>query len=180
MSRAGNYFRTGMSIVNTLAGEKPHSSITDWVEVLSSDRYGELSLDGIPELVDSVNLQGPQGTAEAARAIRKKLKYGNVHRQLRALVILRALTENASKVFQLNWADERLMERLKLMATDVSEPLGGCGVAWAASTRGMWSLGPASPDTAEHRQGRDELRHRQSRGMADAHSRSWTQRSRSA
>jgi len=51
--------------------------------------------------------------------LRKKLKYGNVHRQLRALVILRALTDNAGKGFKLNWADERLMARLKEMAADV-------------------------------------------------------------
>jgi hypothetical protein len=56
---------------------------------------------------------------EASRAIRKKLKYGNVHRQIRALVILRALTENAGKGFQLNWANEMLMDRLKTMANDV-------------------------------------------------------------
>ncbi|KAL1412733.1 hypothetical protein Q8F55_000480 [Vanrija albida] len=118
MSKAGNYLRSGQSYINKLAGEKPHSSITDWVEVLSSDRYDELSLDGIPELVDSVNLQGSQGTTEASRAIRKKLKYGNVHRQLRALVILRSLTENAGKNFQLNWADQRLLDRLREMATD--------------------------------------------------------------
>ena len=57
---------------------------------------------------------------EASRAIRKKLKYGNVHRQLRALVILRALTENASKGFQVNWANVELVGRLKEMAGDVS------------------------------------------------------------
>lgn len=124
MSKAGGYFRTGMSFVDKLAGEKPHSSITDWVEVLSSDRYEELSLDGIPELVESINLQRDVGTTEAARAIRKKLKYGNVHRQLRALVILRALTENAGKGFQHNWADSQILERLETMATDVSG-LGG-------------------------------------------------------
>lgn len=120
MSKYGGYLRNAQSIMNSLSGEKPHSSITDWIEVLSSDRYEEGSLDGIPELVDSVNLQGPQGTAEAARAVRKKLKYGNVHRQIRALVILRALTENAGHGFKLNWADERLMERLRDMAQDVS------------------------------------------------------------
>ena len=120
MSRAGNYFKTAQAIVNQLAGEKPHSSITDWVEVLSSDRYATTSLDGIPELVESVNILGPQGTTEASRAIRKKLKYGNSHRQIRALVILRALTENCGHGFKLNWANEQLMERLKIMATDVS------------------------------------------------------------
>jgi hypothetical protein len=58
-------------------------------------------------------------TKEAARAIRKKLKYGNVHRQIRALVILRALTENGSKGFRVNWANEQLVSRLKEMASDV-------------------------------------------------------------
>ncbi|KIR53498.1 hypothetical protein I315_04091 [Cryptococcus gattii Ru294] len=118
MSKAGSYFKTAMSLVTALEEGKPHSSVTDWIEVLSSDRYEELSLDGISELVDSVNILGPQGTTEASRAIRKKLKYGNVHRQIRALVILRALTENAGKGFQLNWANDQLMERLRLMATD--------------------------------------------------------------
>lgn len=128
MSRAGNYFKTGLAIVNQLAGDKPHSSITDWVEVLSSDRYTTTSLDGIPELVESVNILGPQGTTEASRAIRKKLKYGNSHRQIRALVILRALTENCGHGFRLNWANEQLMERLQIMATDVSR----VGERWAA------------------------------------------------
>ncbi|WRT70251.1 uncharacterized protein IL334_007246 [Kwoniella shivajii] len=118
MSQAGYYIKTAKSIFSSLEEGKPHSSITDWVEVLSSDRYDELSLDGIPELVESVNIQSYQGTTEAARAIRKKLKYGNVHRQLRALVILRALTENAGKGFQLGWANQQLMERLREMAND--------------------------------------------------------------
>ncbi|GFZ48656.1 hypothetical protein JCM24511_06405 [Saitozyma sp. JCM 24511] len=118
MSHAGGYLKSAVSIFNSLEESKPHSSITDWVEVLSSDRYEEMSLDGIPELVESINIQGSRGTQEAARAIRKKLKYGNVHRQLRALVILRALTENAGKGFQLNWADQQILGRLKDMAQD--------------------------------------------------------------
>ncbi|WWC71991.1 uncharacterized protein I206_105950 [Kwoniella pini CBS 10737] len=118
MSNAGGYFKTAKALLSHLEEGKPHSSITDWVEVLSSDRYDELSLDGIPELVESINIQGYQGTTEGTRAIRKKLKYGNVHRQLRALVILRALTENAGKGFQLGWANQQLMDRLKEMAND--------------------------------------------------------------
>ncbi|BEJ17938.1 hypothetical protein CspHIS471_0702150 [Cutaneotrichosporon sp. HIS471] len=118
MSKYGGYMRSAQGIMSALSGEKPHSSITDWIEVLSSDRYEDFSLDGIPELVDSVNLQGSQGTTEAARAIRKKLKYGNTHRQIRALVILRALTENAGHTFKLNWADHQIMERLRDMAAD--------------------------------------------------------------
>ena len=135
MSKAGYYLKSAVAMVQGLDDPKPHSSITDWVEVLSSDRYDELSLDGIPELVDSINLQGSQGTTvsvipadrtcaeeqEAARAIRKKLKYGNVHRQIRALVILRALTDNGSKGFNRNWANEQIVDRLKEMANDVSD-----------------------------------------------------------
>lgn len=62
MSHAGQYIKTATKFFNALEEGKPHSSITDWIEVLSSDRYDELSLDGIPELVESVNIQGHVGT----------------------------------------------------------------------------------------------------------------------
>ena len=58
-----------------------------------------------------------------ARAIRKKLKYGNVHRQIRALVILDALIQNAGQRFQTSFADEPLLERLRVSGTsDLSHP----------------------------------------------------------
>ena len=44
-------------------------------------------MDGILELVESIRIQGLDGVAEASRALRKKLKYGNVHRQIRALSV---------------------------------------------------------------------------------------------
>jgi hypothetical protein len=62
MSHTGAYLKKGLAFINALEEGKPHSSITDWVEVLSSDRYDELSLDGIPELVEAINIQGHQGT----------------------------------------------------------------------------------------------------------------------
>ncbi len=52
-----------------------------------------------PDLVEVIKLQG-SGPTEAARAIRKKLKYGNVHRQIRALVLLDGLIQNAGPRFQ--------------------------------------------------------------------------------
>ncbi|KAG8999652.1 putative actin patch assembly and actin polymerization protein [Tulasnella sp. JGI-2019a] len=113
MSKTGRLF----GAVTGLTYEKPHSSITDWIEILSSDRYTENDLDGIPELVDSINLQ-PEGPTEAARAIRKKLKYGNVPRQIRALTILKALVENAGPKFQSSFANDALVTRIKTMATD--------------------------------------------------------------
>ena len=62
MSQAGKYLKHAISAVSALEEGKPHTSITDWVEVLSSDRYDETSLDGIPELVESINILGGQGT----------------------------------------------------------------------------------------------------------------------
>ncbi|CAE6531463.1 unnamed protein product [Rhizoctonia solani] len=103
--------------LSTLTGEKPHSSITDWIEILSRDQYREDDYDGIPELVESVNLQAG-GSTEASRAIRKKLKYGNVHRQLRALTMLKALVENCGPKFQSSFANDQLVERIKLMSQD--------------------------------------------------------------
>lgn len=80
-------------------------------------------MSGIPELVESIKLQS-SGPTEAARAIRKKLKYGNVHRQLRALTILDGLVENAGARFQRTVADEMLLERLRVCGTsDLSDPL---------------------------------------------------------
>ena len=45
-------------------------------------------------------------------------KYGNVHRQLRALTILDGLIRNAGPRFQKSFADEPLLERLRVAATD--------------------------------------------------------------
>ncbi|KAJ7109990.1 hypothetical protein C8R44DRAFT_269371 [Mycena epipterygia] len=99
--------------------EKPHSSITDWVDILTADSLAEEAYDGIPELVDSINLQGA-GPTEASRAIRKKLKHGRPHQQYRALVILKALVENCGHKFQTTFADGQLTDTLKHLANDAS------------------------------------------------------------
>lgn len=50
-------------------------------------------------------------------------KYGNIHRQLRALTILDFLIQNAGDRFLRAFADEPLLERLRIAATDsVSDP----------------------------------------------------------
>ena len=132
---------TAKALVAMAEGEKPHSSISDWVEILTSDRYEEDSYDGVNELLESVRILGMDGVTESSRAIRKKLKYGNVHRQLRALTVciassmcnqqsrnddllpqlLRAMSENGGKGYKSSFANEQLLERLKDMATDVSD-----------------------------------------------------------
>ena len=51
-------------------------------------------------------------------------KYGNLHRQLRALTILDFLIQNAGDRFLREFADEPLLERLRIAGTDpISDPL---------------------------------------------------------
>ncbi|KAL7622237.1 hypothetical protein AAE478_007740 [Parahypoxylon ruwenzoriense] len=102
--------------------KKPYSAVTVTVERLTSEQYEEDDLSGIPDLVEVIKLQA-SGPAEAARALRKKLKYGNVHRQLRALVLLDGLIQNAGPRFQRTFIDEPLLERLRVCGTsDLSDP----------------------------------------------------------
>ncbi|KAJ4327014.1 hypothetical protein N0V84_002513 [Fusarium piperis] len=96
--------------------QKPYSAVTVTIENLTSESYEEEDLSGIPELVEVIKLQA-SGPGEAARAIRKKLKYGNVHRQIRALVILDGLIQNAGERFQRTFVDEPLLERLRVCGT---------------------------------------------------------------
>ncbi|OJA16226.1 hypothetical protein AZE42_00013 [Rhizopogon vesiculosus] len=103
--------------VSALNREKPHSSITDWVDILTAPSYSDEAYDGIPELVESIALQ-PTGTSEASRAIRKKLKHGDAHHQYRALVILKALVDNGPQKFQTTFADGQLTDAIKQLAAD--------------------------------------------------------------
>ncbi|KIJ21957.1 hypothetical protein PAXINDRAFT_159941 [Paxillus involutus ATCC 200175] len=100
--------------VSALNREKPHSSITDWVEILTSsdDTY-----DGLPELVTSITLQST-GPSEASRAIRKKIKHGDNHQKYRALVILNALMENGDHKFQKSCMDDPLIDAIRQLASD--------------------------------------------------------------
>lgn len=43
-------------------GEKPRSSISALIDILCTERYDEDSLDGIAEIVDSINLQPTTGS----------------------------------------------------------------------------------------------------------------------
>ena len=63
-------------------------------------------------------IESPQNQSNQSR------KYGNIHRQLRALTILDFLVQNAGERFLRDFADEALLERLRIAATDsVSDPL---------------------------------------------------------
>ncbi|CAI4219990.1 unnamed protein product [Parascedosporium putredinis] len=103
-------------LFTTTSGPKPYTAVTVSIENLTSEIYEEEDLSGIPELVEVIMLQA-SGPTEAARAIRKKLKYGNVHRQIRALVLLDGLIQNAGSRFQRCFCDEALLERLRVCGT---------------------------------------------------------------
>ncbi|KAI9733892.1 MAG: putative actin patch assembly and actin polymerization protein [Cirrosporium novae-zelandiae] len=101
---------------------KPFSAVTVQIDQLTSEEFEENDLGGIPDLIEVIRLQST-GPTEAARALRKKLKYGNVHRQLRALTLLDGLIQNAGPRFQRVFADEPLLERLRVAGVDpVSDP----------------------------------------------------------
>ncbi|KAL2115890.1 hypothetical protein VTJ04DRAFT_10145 [Mycothermus thermophilus] len=128
--------------------KKPYTAVTVCIERLTSENIPVDDLSGIPELVEVVNLQ-PTGPSEAARAIRKKLKYGNLHRQLRALTLLDGLIQNAGPHFQRNFADEALLERLRFCGTatlsdpEVKKKCSELFASWAAeykNTPGMYEV----------------------------------------
>ncbi|KAK2754282.1 putative actin patch assembly and actin polymerization protein [Arachnomyces sp. PD_36] len=102
--------------------KKPYSAVTVQIERLTSEQYEVNDASGVVDLIEVIRLQS-SGPTEASRALRKKLKYGNVHRQLRALTILDFLIQNAGERFLRGFADEPLLERLRFAATDpVSDP----------------------------------------------------------
>ena len=126
--------------------KKPYSAISVHVERLTSETFDEDDLAGVPDLTEVVRLQstGPQ---EVARSLRKKLKYGNVHQQLRSLTILDGLVQNGGERLQRSiFNDEPLLERLRIAATDpVSDPdvRAKCKVLfgqWAANAKNSPAL----------------------------------------
>jgi len=105
-----------------LSQKKPYSAVTVAIERLTAETYEEDDLSGIPDLVEVIKLQDT-GPAEPARALRKKLKYGSAHRQLRALTLLDGLIQNAGSRFQRTFVDEPLLERLRVCgSSDLSDP----------------------------------------------------------
>jgi hypothetical protein len=126
--------------------KKPYSAVTVTIETLTSEAVPVDDLSGIPDLVEIINIQDT-GPREASRAIRKKLKYGNLHRQLRALTILDGLIQNAGSRFQRTFADEALLERLRFCGTaelsdpDVKKKCRELFAGWAAEYKNTPGMG---------------------------------------
>ncbi|KAK0539025.1 hypothetical protein OC834_000183 [Tilletia horrida] len=106
------------SVQEVLGTQKPHSSVSDHIDRLCGESYQDEEYGELPELVTAIKLQPATGTAEASRSIRKKLKYGSVHAQKRAIFVLGALVANCGTRFQQTFADERLVHTIKLTSSD--------------------------------------------------------------
>ncbi|KAI5300209.1 Translation machinery-associated protein 22, partial [Ascosphaera pollenicola] len=118
MAFVGAYGATTRGGVN-YSSRKPYSAVTVQIENLTSEAYEVDDSTGIIDLIEAIRIQS-SGPTEAARALRKKLKYGDVHRQLRALTLLDLLIQNAGSHFTSNFADEPLLERLRIAGSDIT------------------------------------------------------------
>ncbi|CCH46449.1 TOM1-like protein 2 [Wickerhamomyces ciferrii] len=95
--------------------DHPHTAITEKIDkIIESDLEPEIEL---PELLGTIKIQY-SGAIEAARAIRKKLKYGELNEQLKSLDVLNAIVANGGKNLEELYNDRKLIERLRLSATD--------------------------------------------------------------
>ena len=128
------------------SSKKPYTAVTVQIERLTGPDYEEFDVSGIVDLIEVIRIQD-SGPTEAARAIRKKLKYGSTHRQIRALTILDALLENGGGRFQRTFADEALLERLRILPRDDmvdTEVRDKCNLlfrSWAVAYKGTPGMG---------------------------------------
>ncbi|KAK6457245.1 putative LAS seventeen-binding protein 5 [Scheffersomyces xylosifermentans] len=100
-------------------GEKPFTSITVKINQLAQPHRNDDVDDSIElylsDLLHLIKLQPNGGAVEAARAVRKKIKYGeSVDEQLRALSILELLVLNGGKsIGPVLARDDKLLDVLK-------------------------------------------------------------------
>ena len=131
------------------SSKKPYTAVTVHIDRLTGPEYDEHDYSGIIDLIEVIRIQD-SGPTEAARALRKKLKYGSAHRQLRALTILDGLIQNAGGRFQRTFADQALLERLRCLPQDdmvdpeVRDKCNQLFRGWAATYKGAPGMGGIS------------------------------------
>jgi hypothetical protein len=96
--------------------DHPHTAITERVNSIVRDEELTPEIE-IPELLGLINLQY-YGPTEAARAIRKKLKYGNKTEKPRALEVLHLIVVNGGSKLAELYNDRKLLEYLRILAND--------------------------------------------------------------
>ena len=101
----------------SLTTKKQYTSISVAIDNFTTKSNPLDDLSGIPILVELIGIQS-SGPSEATRGLRRKLKYGNGYEQVRALVLLDGLIQNAGTSFQRAVGnDAKLIERLRICAT---------------------------------------------------------------
>uniref|UniRef100_A0A060T6P4 ARAD1B20680p n=1 Tax=Blastobotrys adeninivorans TaxID=409370 RepID=A0A060T6P4_BLAAD len=124
-----------------LSGDKPMTAVTTTIDRLTSEGYDEDDVSEIVELMEVITIQ-PTGPTEAARALRKKLKYGTKAKQLRALTVLDALVQNGGSRLVPLYNDPHLLERLRVTAIEsltdpkVKRKLQAMFLVWAKEYKG--------------------------------------------
>lgn len=129
-------------------GDKQISSITIKINQLSTPHQNDEIDEGIElylsDLLHLIKIQPSTGATEAARAIRKKIKYGElVEGQLRTLQILELLVLNSGvKIGPVIARDDKLLDVLKGLSPEMVK-LGVVVVTInkSASELGNWQLG---------------------------------------
>lgn len=114
--------------------DHPHTAVTERINNIVS--YDDLTLEiEIPELLGLIKLQY-YGPTEAARAMRKKLKYGDLIEKHRSLELLNLVIVNGGKDLTELYNDRKLLEQLRAMANDTTvdlelrKKLIGYAISW--------------------------------------------------
>lgn len=114
--------------------DHPHTAITERINSIVRDVELTPEIE-IPELLGLIKLQY-YGPTEAARAMRKKLKYGSPLEKNRSLELLNLIVVNGGPKMAELYNDRKLLEQLKTMAIDQTLELSlrkkviGCAIMW--------------------------------------------------
>lgn len=96
--------------------EHPYTSITttlDQITALPKDQSDDVIESTIAELINSI-LISTTGQYEAARIIRKKLKYGSLNQHINALKVLDLIVGNGGPSLSQFYHDQKLIDRLRI------------------------------------------------------------------
>ncbi|TIC02944.1 hypothetical protein E3Q16_03302 [Wallemia mellicola] len=120
------------SLKKAFGGDKEVSSVTRLIEIYSSNEYEENSIEGLVisilsnesltnkdsvfDIVESIHFMKSNGAVEASRALRKQLKHGSTHQNIRALTIFHGCVSNG--INNSNFPDSELEARFRLIASD--------------------------------------------------------------
>lgn len=96
--------------------DHPHTAITDTINNIITSPHLDPEIE-LPSLLNLIKLQY-SGPTEAARAMRKKLKYGTVKEELKSLDLLNCIVCNGGKDMTEIYNDRKLLQQLRDMSVN--------------------------------------------------------------